>query len=120
MAGAVLVTLGLLIAALSKSLVGPVTCPFRLVTGLPCPTCGMVRSAGHVLRGEIVAALCTNPLDAVTMLVVAPLALLLFAANRLGGWAVRISLGSGERILVWLVALTLLAANWFYVLTSAG
>lgn len=31
---------------------GPVICPFRLLTGLPCPTCGMTRSWVHALHGQ--------------------------------------------------------------------
>lgn len=38
---------------------GPVICPFRLVTGLPCPGCGLTRSwvyAAHGQWGDAVAA----------------------------------------------------------------
>lgn len=37
-------------------------CPFRRLTGLPCPGCGMTRAAGHLLRGEFREALRDHPL----------------------------------------------------------
>jgi hypothetical protein len=35
---------------------GPVLCPFRFITGLPCPGCGLTRSFCAMSRGQIVAA----------------------------------------------------------------
>ncbi|MBD0267652.1 MAG: DUF2752 domain-containing protein [Cyanobacteria bacterium Co-bin8] len=32
-------------------------CPFRSLTGIPCPTCGMTRSFMAVARGDLVQAL---------------------------------------------------------------
>lgn len=40
---------------------GPVVCPFRLVTGLPCPACGSVRAWVAVLDGDVAAGLQHNP-----------------------------------------------------------
>ncbi len=36
-------------------------CPFRLITGLPCPGCGMTRAFLHLAWLEPRAALCSNP-----------------------------------------------------------
>ena len=46
----------------------PVICPFRRLTGLPCPTCGLSRSwqaAAHLRLGE---SLADHPLGAATFL----------------------------------------------------
>jgi hypothetical protein len=46
----------------------PVICPFRRVTGLPCPTCGLSRSwqaAAHLRLGE---SLGDHPLGVATFL----------------------------------------------------
>ena len=46
----------------------PVTCPFRRVTGLPCPACGLTRSwqaAAHLRLGD---SLGYHPLGAATFL----------------------------------------------------
>ncbi|MBD3348649.1 MAG: DUF2752 domain-containing protein [Candidatus Eisenbacteria bacterium] len=116
-AGVVLVLLGLIAAAAATG-GGPVVCPFRLVTGLPCPTCGMVRATRHVLNGEPADAWRTNPLDAATLLIGAPLAACLLIANRLGRWAVRMRVSRTERRMLWISAALLLGANWAYVLRS--
>jgi len=116
-AGALLISLGLVVAALAAR-PGPVTCPFRFVTGFPCPTCGMVRTTRHVMHGELAAAWRTNPLDAFTLLVATPAAVLMFLVNRSWGWAVRFHVDRRERTALWLLAAVALAANWAYVLSS--
>jgi hypothetical protein len=40
------------------------SCPFRSLTGIPCPSCGTTRAAMALLHGDIVAALTLNPLAA--------------------------------------------------------
>jgi len=109
--------LGLVTAVVVKGS-GAITCPFRLLTGIPCPTCGMIRAAGHVLSGELGAAFRTNPLDAATLVVVAPLAGALLLANRIGRWAVRIEVGRIGRVALWSAGVAVLVANWLYVLSS--
>ena len=37
-------------------------CIFRLLTGIPCPGCGMTRALAAVLRGELAAAFSFHPL----------------------------------------------------------
>jgi hypothetical protein len=51
---------------------GPVLCPFRLLTGLPCPGCGLTRSWVGLAHGDFGAAFANNlvgPLLAVGTLV---------------------------------------------------
>ena len=38
------------------------TCPFRAVTGLWCPGCGMTRATHHLLHGDVLGALRFNAL----------------------------------------------------------
>lgn len=51
---------------------GPIVCPFRLMTGLPCPTCGLTRAFCFLAHGRIVESLqyhwLGGPLFAVVIL----------------------------------------------------
>ncbi len=38
-----------------------VLCPFRFLTGLPCPGCGMTRAFCHLAHGHFITALQFNP-----------------------------------------------------------
>ncbi len=49
---------------------GPVVCPFRLVTGLPCPGCGSTRAWVAVTNGYLPAALAFNPFATVLLVAV--------------------------------------------------
>lgn len=51
-------------------------CPFKLLTGLPCPGCGGLRAANALLRGEILSALYINPLSCLLVLFCAILPIL--------------------------------------------
>ncbi|MEI7056397.1 DUF2752 domain-containing protein [Nocardioides sp. CCNWLW239] len=39
---------------------GPVLCPFRLLTGLPCPGCGLTRSWVYLMHGDLGSSLASN------------------------------------------------------------
>jgi hypothetical protein len=62
---------------------GPVVCPFRLATGLPCPGCGLTRSWVFIAHGDVGAAVGANPFGFVTMAAaVALIAVVMTAAVR--------------------------------------
>ena len=41
----------------------PIGCPFKAVTGIPCPGCGGIRATQYLLKGDFINALYTNPLS---------------------------------------------------------
>ena len=45
----------------------PVTCPFRLLTGLPCPTCGLTRSWIALAHGDLSGSVSLHPLGPITV-----------------------------------------------------
>jgi hypothetical protein len=55
------VSLGALQAAL------PPLCPFRFLTGIPCPGCGMTGAIFAIIRGDIRAAATYNPFAALLL-----------------------------------------------------
>ncbi len=57
----------------SMSTTGPVLCPFRLITGLPCPGCGLSRSWVAVGHGDIHQAFAYNAFGPISMAFVASL-----------------------------------------------
>ena len=48
---------------------GPVWCPFRLLTGLPCPACGLTRSWVAFVHGRIGDSIAFNPFGPLTVIV---------------------------------------------------
>lgn len=41
---------------------GPVLCPWRLITGIPCPGCGGIRAMGAISTGQFEQAWLLNPI----------------------------------------------------------
>jgi hypothetical protein len=66
---------------------GPVTCPVRRSTGLPCPACGLSRSWQATLHGDLGDGVRWHPLG--------PLALVVLAAIALDAAAPATDAGSG-------------------------
>ncbi len=56
------------------------TCPLRLVTGVPCPFCGMTRAVVAAVHGDFVSSLVFNPGGVV---------ILLLAVALLFAWRIR-------------------------------
>ena len=62
---------------------GPVVCPFRLLTGLPCPGCGLSRSWVHLAHGQWRDSFVANPFGVVLVaLLVALVAAVVIARVR--------------------------------------
>ena len=47
------------------------TCPSVILTGLPCPGCGMTRAVKILLRGDLAASWAMNPMAVPVLLLVA-------------------------------------------------
>ncbi|MGQ9495106.1 MAG: DUF2752 domain-containing protein [Thermoanaerobaculaceae bacterium] len=95
-------------------------CPFRELTGLPCPTCGTTRAALALGQGNLGQAISINPLAVATLL----------GAAGFSGWlAFRCAMG--RPVPLWLRSLQfawplwlrgavwlLLAGNWLWLLMA--
>ncbi|MHC5011376.1 MAG: DUF2752 domain-containing protein [Planctomycetota bacterium] len=90
------------------------TCVFEGATGVPCPTCGGTRAAGHLLDGAWGTALVTNPLlVAVLGALLASLLLRVVAGRRLS-----LTWPGLPAAWTWSAAAALVLANWAYVIAT--
>ena len=46
----------------------PIGCPFKMLTGIPCPGCGGTRALIALLHGHLIEAIMTNPLSIVVII----------------------------------------------------
>jgi hypothetical protein len=91
-------------------------CMFKRVTGLPCPTCGVTRSAWRLAHGDILAAIRNQPFMSVAGLLFALITVLRV------GFARRIDCEMSpatRRVVLGLVAVAFLV-NWWYVIVFVG
>jgi Protein of unknown function (DUF2752) len=94
-------------------------CPLRLLTGVPCPVCGLTTAAVELVRGHVGAALDANPL--IFGLAALAVAAVPLVGLRAGGvlaapapWP-----GTRRRLVGWLVS-PLAAASWIFQLHRLG
>jgi hypothetical protein len=85
----------------------PITCIFRRLSGLPCPTCGSTRAVLALARLDPLEALRLNPLIASIALAIPVIALL---------WAWRRPRISARTATIAIVAS--IGANWAYLLLT--
>jgi hypothetical protein len=90
-------------------------CNFRVLTGLPCPSCGMTTSFALLVRGDLGNSVRANAVG--TLLAV--VCLLFIPWSLASAWSGRsLFVVSLERLVTWFVAvfLTLMLARWAIVL----
>jgi hypothetical protein len=63
-------------------------------------------------------AFATNPLDAVFLLMVAPVVAGLWVIRRWRGTVIRVEMSRRERLVAWTVLVVLVLINWGYVLAT--
>jgi Protein of unknown function (DUF2752) len=92
-------------------------CAFHDLTGHPCLTCGMTRSAIRFFHGDFIGALRWNPLIfaalcALTVFDVYAVVVLTTGARRF-----RLQLTIAEKRMMRVLGIVLLLANWVYLLS---
>lgn len=96
----------------------PVTfCAFKAVTGLPCMTCGTTRAFARLFTLDLPGAVSMNPLAVAVALALVPWGvadLVLLPRGR----AVSLEVSPGLAPVVRVAALTLVAANWAYLIVA--
>ena len=93
-------------------------CAFKIITGLPCPTCGVTRTIIALSRGDVDRALFLNPLA--TIVCVAGLLYLVYAAAvlalRLPRFRPTVSAAGARRLRIGAVAV--IASNWIWLIAT--
>ncbi len=119
-AGALLASLlGTMRGALSPVALLP-GCPFHVLTGLPCPTCGGTRALLALARLEWREALVLNPLVASAAVLGGPLMLaFVMLARSTRRNPAELALGAFRTTGGRLILIATIAANWAYLI-SAG
>lgn len=91
-------------------------CPFRGITGIPCPACGTGHAALAFFHGDILGGLLANPLAALAGIVFI-----------VGGVLAPLWIGLGGKVISvpvplprWarLAMVLAIAANWIYLITT--
>ena len=102
-----------------KSIALRFTCPFKKLTGIPCLSCGMTRALADYSALDPLGAFFHNPLTALICFFMSVYLIYAIIALAFGTRRIRIdpdhrTLTRPGRILV----LSLLAANWLYLIIS--
>jgi len=95
---------------------GPAACPFKRLTGVPCPTCGSLRAAAAMARGDAAGAFLCNPLAFFVCVALAAAVLMRLVFGR----AIEFRFSRRQRIICWSVVAAAVAANWAYVIVFVG
>jgi hypothetical protein len=92
-------------------------CYFKIMTGLPCLTCGGTRAAQRLLRLDPAGALAMNPLVTLAGFAVGAWALVdLVLMTR--GRALRVQLGSSAWRMLRIAIPIAVVANWAYLIAA--
>jgi hypothetical protein len=114
-------TIGFMILAVARfapvRLFAFYACPFRVMTGIPCFSCGMTRTFVFMARGNISEALSLNPLG--TALFVFILLFVIYAAIVIAFRLPRVRIRITRPWIRWTLRLgipAIILANWIHLL----
>ncbi len=91
------------------------SCAFKMLTGIPCPTCGSTRSMVHLANGDISAAFMMNPLITMSFLMSILFFLYGIVALLLKLPRIKFLLTKKEGLAVRFCAFALLIIQWVYL-----
>ena len=90
-------------------------CPFHCITGLPCPTCGTVRSGILLSQFRFLDAFLINPLFVLVCVGVTIWALSAFFLH-IAGRRIRIVQFNEAKLIIRILLIGTILANWIYLI----
>lgn len=81
-------------------------CPFRALTGIPCPGCGMTRAMRCLLVGNLAQSLAWHPMAVPTLVSGLTWGALMLAGKKKAAWTV-LMIWAGLMLACWLIRLLL-------------
>lgn len=99
---------------------GPVLCPLRLLTGVPCPACGLTTSFTELAGGHLGASTAAAPLGPVLFAAFAVSAVVLVALLSRRRRVPRVRPRGGVAVATYTVVGLVVAASWLYQLGRFG
>jgi hypothetical protein len=96
----------------------PFSCPFKIITGLPCPTCGGIRAFIHLAHLDPAGALVMNPL--ISFLTILGTVLLLYSTLALFIKPLRLKMefNDREKRVLRFGVIGIIVLNWIYLISS--
>jgi hypothetical protein len=98
----------------------PLQCHFKKITGIPCPTCGSMRTFMFLGGGKLPEALKMNPFIFFVSLLGVGLSLYTLGAY-LGLWSFsRFQISDRQRTVLTAVLIILFFVNWVYLIVTGA
>ena len=94
-------------------------CPFRHMTGLPCPTCGSTRSGILLSQFRVLEAFLTNPLFALVCFGVAIWAMTALVLH-ITGRRMRLVRFNESKPVIRIFLIGAIIVNWVYLILTMG
>jgi hypothetical protein len=94
------------------------SCTFRMLTGIPCPTCGATRSVVALAGGNVAASFMMNPLTALCLLAGTLIFLYSLTCLAFDLPKINLLLSSKEEIALKASVIILLLAQWAYLIAT--
>jgi hypothetical protein len=109
----------LLVAGVIPDVAGVLpVCPFRALTGLPCPTCGSTRALMALASGDLARALAHQPLTVLVAVAALAWGLWSFLHLLLGAPMARLELHAATQVRAARVAGSAALLNWIYLMVA--
>jgi len=92
----------------------PIGCPFKAITGYPCPGCGGTRALIALLHGQIIEAIMINPLSVLLILFALVAPIWLFIDCYRGTQSLKKIMKEPWPTPVLIITVIIILANWIW------